>query len=451
MKISNRVVNGLIAGVAAWSGFAGKAHAAELPPNIVFILVDDMGWRDLQCFGSTFYETPNIDRLASEGMVFTNAYAAAPVCSPTRAILLTGQYPARIGLTNFLPMGPGAHPVKGRVIDAPYTPQLPLEKVNLARVLSAGGYQTWHVGKWHLGDAAYFPDKQGFDVNIAGAHLGQPGTGFFSPWGIPTLPDGKPGDYLTDEAVHLIRERDPKRPYFLNFWHYAVHTPIQAPPELVAKYEEKARKLGLDKIDSLESGEPMPVSNKKQPRVVRRTIQAHATYAAMVENLDTNIGRLLAAIDGNTLVVFTSDNGGLLTAAGSPTTNAPLLNGKGWLYEGGTRVPLIARWPGRVKPGTRSDVVVTSPDFYPTFLAAAGVTVPSEQPVDGVNLLPVLEGKTDFVRGPVFWHYPHYGNQGGTPGSAVRDGDWKLIEFFEDGRLELYNLPDDIGENTDLS
>lgn len=423
-------------------------------PNILLILLDDFGWRDLACYGSTFYETPVGDRLAAEGMLFTDAYAACPVCSPTRASILTGKYPATVGVTDYIDWSGRWHPTRGRLVDVPYLKQLPLEELNLARALGEAGYQTWHVGKWHLGGQGFYPDDQGFDANIGGYEAGLPEGGYFAPWKVPNLPDAEPGTYLTDlitdEALRLLRERDTSRPYFLNLWHYAVHTPIQAPKELVEKYREKAKRLGLDQLDPIEEGEFFPMENKKNQRVARRKFQSDPVYAAMIENLDTNIGRVLNEVGEDTIVIFTSDNGGLSTAEGSPTCNHPLAEGKGWMYEGGTREPLIVRWPGRVQAGSVCHAPVTSPDLYPTLLEAAGLPLRPEQHVDGKSFLPALEGDTSFDRGPLFWHYPHYGNQGGTPGSSIRDGDWKLIEFFEDGRLELYNLREDIGEARNL-
>lgn len=422
-------------------------------PNIVFILIDDMGWRDLTCCGSDFYETPNIDRLAREGMRFERAYAACPVCSPTRASFLTGKYPARVGVTDWI----GAH-TAGKLIDAPYVDHLPLSECSVAEALRQGGYRTWHVGKWHLGEAPYAPEKQGFDVNIGGCHWGAPWHGYFSPYQHPTLPDGPEGEYLTDritaEAVSLIEDAD-DTPFFLNLWHYAVHTPIQAPADLIAKYEAKAKRLGLVPEDALEVGEAFTCAHKKHLRVTRRVVQSNPAYAAMVENLDTNVGRILEALErrgklDNTLILFSSDNGGLSTAEGSPTCNLPLSEGKGWMYEGGVREPLLARWPGHIAPGTVSPVQVTSPDFYPTLLEAAGLALRPEQHVDGQSFLPALQGKA-YRRGPMFWHYPHYGNQGGTPGSSVADGDWKLVHFWEDGADELYNLADDPSETRNLA
>lgn len=435
------------------------AASPPTAPNLIFILVDDLGWKDLACYGSSFYETPNLDRLAAGGMRFTNAYAASPVCSPTRASALTGKYPATVGITQYI----GGHNV-GHLCDVPYLDRLPQNEYTLPMALrDHGDYQTWHVGKWHLGPREAWPDRRGFDVNIGGADIGGPHKrGYFSPWDIPNLQNGPDGEYLTDrlnsEAIQLIENRDPTRPFFLNYWPYAVHTPIQAPEHLIEKYRQKAQALGLDQIEAIVEGEPIENFTMRQlgRNIQRRVIQSDPRYAAMVENLDTNIGLLIAALEAqgildNTLIVFTSDNGGLSTNQSSPTSNAPLAEGKGWMYEGGTREPFIAHWPGTIPAGTVSETLVTTPDIYPTLLAAAKLAPIPSQHIDGVNLLPALQGDATFDRGPIFWHYPHYSDQGGRPGSSVREGDWKLIEFFEDDRLELYNLREDISEKTNLA
>jgi len=386
-------------------------------------------------------------------MLFTDAYAAAPVCSPTRASILTGKYPANVGVTNWI----GGH-TRGKLIDAPYIDHLPLEEKSLAAALKEGGYHTWHVGKWHLGEREYYPDRHGFDVNIGGCSWGSPHNGYFSPWGIETLPDGPEGeeltDRLTDEAIALIKGCD-DQPFFLNLWYYAVHTPIQGKPELVQYYEDKAKRMGLDQIEPFEVGEYFPCEHKKHLRVTRRVIQSDPAYAALIHNLDENIGRLMKALEEtgkleNTVVIFTSDNGGLSTAEGSPTCNSPFSEGKGWMYEGGTREPLIVKWPGVTTPGSRCSVPVTSPDFYPTILEIAGLPLLPQQHTDGVSFASLLRGEQSLVRDAIFWHYPHYGNQGGTPASSIRMGDFKLIEFFEDGHLELYNLKDDVSEKHNL-
>ena len=423
-------------------------------PNFIFVLVDDLGWRDLGCCGSEFYETPHLDRLASEGMRFTDAYAACPVCSPTRASIMSGKYPATVGVTNFI----GGH-TRGKLIDAPYVDHLPLAEKSVAQALSDGGYQTWHVGKWHLGGRPYYPDNHGFDVNVGGCHWGMVKRGYFSPWGCETLADGPEGEYLTDrltdEAIRLI-ERSDGRPFFLNLAYYAVHIPIQAKPEYVERFREKAVRMGLDRVEAFEEGELFPCEHKRDQHVQRRVVQSDPMYAAMVQSVDENVGRLLAAVEAvgqgdNTVVVFTSDNGGLATAEGSPTSNRPLSEGKGWMYEGGTREPLLVKCPGVTQPGSTCSVPVTSPDFYPTMLELAGLDPLPEQHCDGVSIAPLLRGADRLDREAIYWHYPHYGNQGGTPGCSVRCGDYKLIEFFEDGRLELYHLRDDIGETHNLA
>lgn len=431
-----------------------------MQPNIILILIDDMGWRDLGCYGSTFYETPNLDRLAAEGMLFTDAYAACPVCSPTRASLMTGKYPATLGITDWIDWAGAIHPARGKLIDVPYLKELPHSETTIADTLRGGGYATWHVGKWHLGDDGHHPEDHGFDRNIGGCKLGSPVPGgYFSPYAVPGLEDAPDGEYLTDrltdEAIRLIVTHDYAQPFFLNFWHYAVHTPIQAKPADIDKYVAKAKALGLDLIEPFVEGDFFPAEHKKHLRIQRRLLQSDPVYAAMVENLDWNIGRLLQAlaqqgIADNTVVIFTSDNGGLATAEGSPTCNAPLAEGKGWMYEGGTREPLLLKWPGVIKGGSRCTVPVTSPDFYPTLLAMAGLPLPHPNAIEGIDFTPLLQGAPKLDREAIFWHYPHYGNQGGTPGSAVRSGDYKLIEFFEDGRLELYNLRTDLSEEHNL-
>lgn len=425
-----------------------------VPPNIVLILVDDLGWRDLGSQGSTFYETPILDALAASGMRFTDAYASCPVCSPSRASILTGKYPARLGVTNYI----GGH-ARGKLLDAPYIDHLAPEEYSLARALHKRGYATWHVGKWHLGERAFFPDRHGFDVNIGGCGWGFPINGYFSPWGIETLADRRDGEYLTDrltdEAVALIRSAG-GNPFFLNMWYYAVHVPIQAPASLVDKYRSKARRLGIDRINAFEEGELFPCDHKKHLRVTRRRLQSDPAYAAMVENLDANVGRILTALEDvgqaqNTLFIFTSDNGGLATAEGSPTCNAPLVEGKGWMYEGGLRVPLLFRLPGVVPKGSVCTVPVTGPDLYSTVLEAVGPRLLPEQHQDGVSIWPLLRGGDALDRNALYWHFPHYGNQGGTPASAIRMGEYKLIEYFETGSVELYNLDADISEAHDLA
>lgn len=430
-----------------------------MKPNIVLILIDDMGWKDASFCGSSFYETPNLDNLAAQGMQFTEAYAPCPVCSPSRASILTGQYPARLGLTDWIDMEGNYHPCTGRVIDAPYVKCLELHHRTVADALRENGYHTWHVGKWHLGAPQYYPEYHGFEKNIGGCSWGHPHNGYFSPYGIETLPEGSDGEYLTDritdEAIRLIKTAD-NAPFFLNLWHYAVHIPIQAPQTLIDRFAKKAHDMGLDTQQAIIAGEHFPSDQKHHLRVQRRVIQSDPVYAAMLFNLDWNIGRLIDCLKEtgqyeNTLIIFTSDNGGLSTAEGSPTCNLPAAEGKGWTYDGGIRVPQFAVWPGVIPAGSTCCTPVTSTDFYPTFLEAAGLPLEPEHHLDGVSMMPLLMQQGDFERNTIFWHYPHYGNQGGHPSAAVRCKEWKLIEFFENGHIELYNLKHDMEEKHNVA
>ena len=422
------------------------AAPAKKKPNIVFILADDLAWADLGCYGSTFYETPNLDLLAQQGMRFTDAYAAAPVCSPTRASILTGKYPARLGVTDWLP-GRKDSPSQ-KLKHSGIQPFLPLEEITVAEALKAGSYKTAFLGKWHLGDAPeHWPEHQGFDLNLGGCGKGTPPS-YFSPYKLPNLPGGPDGEYLTDrltsEALHFI-EQNRDKPFLVYLSHYAVHNPLQAKPALLEKYKAKAAKLP--------AGES-PEFLEDNGRAVRQ-VQNNPAYAAMVENLDENVGRILdklteLKLDENTIVLFTSDNGGLSTAEGSPTSNLPLRAGKGWPYEGGVREPLLIKWPGTTRPGSVCTKAVASPDFFPTLLAMADLPPLPQQHLDGTSLVPELQG-ADSPERPIFWHYPHYSNQGGSPYGAVRLGDFKLIEWYEDKRVELYDLRNDLGEKHNLA
>ncbi len=411
--------------------------------NTIFILADDLGWADLGCYGSTFHETPRLDRLAAQGVRFTQAYAACPVCSPTRAAAMTGKYPARIGLTDFIG---GIR--RGKLNPAPYRDHLPLEEITVAEVFQSAGYATGFVGKWHLGGKGFGPLEQGFGWNVAGSDRGSVRT-YFSPYKLPALSDGPQGEYLTDrlalEAVKFIKQhRD--RPFLLWFCPYAVHIPLQAKQELVTRFENKTTRI---------SGTTAPRFRPEGTGRDRR-VQDHAVYAAMLASLDEAVGSIVKALDDlgiadRTLIVFTSDNVGLSTAEGLPTSNAPLRAGKGWLYEGGIRVPLLIKGPGVDRPGRTSEVPVVTTDLAATLMELAGGAEAVPKPLDGVSLLPVLKGQASPEREAIFWHYPHYGNQGGSPGGAIRLGDWKLIEFFEDNHVELYNLKQDPGEQHDLT
>ncbi len=397
-------------------------------PNVAFLLIDDLGWADLGCYGSRYYETPRIDRLARQGMRFTDAYAACPACSPTRASILTGKYPARLHLTDWIP---GRTPPKAKLRIPEWRKYLPREEVTLAEVLRPAGYATAAIGKWHLGGEPYFPEHQGFDLNVAGSNAGAPRSYFHPYGGRPKLAGGEPGEYLTDrltdEAIAFLTAHRAE-PFFLYFCHYAVHTPIQAKDSLVAKYRDKPTSGG----------------------------QRSPAYAAMVESVDRSVGRLLDALDrldlaDRTVVILFSDNGGL--ARPTATSNAPLRSGKGFPYEGGVRVPLVVRWPGVVPPGSTCREVVTSVDFYPTLLEITGVEgdAAHNAEVDGASLVPLLRQAGAPARDAVYWHYPHYNPIGGYPYGAVRQGDWKLIEVYEDMHVELYNLRDDLGETTNLA
>ncbi|MFO0849819.1 MAG: sulfatase-like hydrolase/transferase [Gemmataceae bacterium] len=411
----------------------GCASRLTAAPNVVLIVADDLGARDLGCYGSTYHRTPHLDKLATQGVRFTRAYAACPVCSPTRAAILTGMYPQRFGITDWLPGRPDRPDQK--LNRPPLTMQLPPEVVTLAEVLKAAGYATAHVGKWHLGGDGFGPTTQGFDINIAGDHTGTPRS-YFAPFrnkqgampGLEEAPDGQYlTDRLTDEAVRFITAKKDK-PFFLYLSHYAPHTPMRAKPELVAKYK------------------PGPHGT-----------QGHPTYAAMLESLDAGVGRVLQTLDDlkladNTLVIFTSDNGGLATLEGmpqAPTFNGPLREGKGYLYEGGIRVPLIVRGPKVGRPGTTFDQLAGSIDLMPTALQACGLK--SAEGGDGEGLVPRLNGARIAPRGPLFWHYPHYANQGSRPGGAVIDWPFKLIEHYESGQRELFDLSKDERESRNLA
>lgn len=417
--------------------FAVMANGA-LPitkPNIVFVLVDDLGWADLECYGSKFYRTPHLNRLASEGMKFTQAYAAGPVCSPTRASILTGKHPARLHLTDWLP-GRADRPSQF-LLRPRIQAQLPLEELTLAEALRPAGYMSACIGKWHLGGQGYLPTDQGFDRNVAGDETGTPRS-YFAPFksgdqSMPGLGEAPAGEYLTDrlttEAERFI-EANQSRPFFLYLSHYAVHTPLRAKESVLNRYPSA----------------PAPSGG-----------QTNAIYAAMIESVDDSVGRIMKKLDDlhlteRTLVWFASDNGGLSVEEGPntpATSNAPLRGGKGFLYEGGIRIPCLIRWPGVIRGGTIDNALVSTVDVFPTIISAAGMPVPGG--LDGVDLAPVLRGSGLLQRTALYWHYPHYSNQGGRPGGAVRDGDYKLLQSYEDGRLELFDLATDLAEAHNLA
>lgn len=434
-------------------GVAGAATAQQ--PNFVFLLVDDLGYMDIGANNpESFYETPNIDELAATGMRFTDGYAANPVCSPTRFSIMTGKYPTREGCTNWF-----SGRREGRFRGAPLNDRMPLDEVTLAEALGDHGYATFFAGKWHLGPSAeYWPENRGFDVNRGGFSAGGPyGPGkYFSPYGNPRLKDGPEGEHLPDrlatETVQFI-EANRDGPFLAYLAFYSVHTPLMGREDLVEKYREKAERLGLTDVEQFGDEEQIWPTDK--PRRVR-IVQSHAVYAAMVEAMDQAVGKVLRALEDmeladNTVVFLMSDNGGLSTSEGSPTSNLPLRGGKGWLYEGGIREPWIVRWPGVTEQGSVCREPVISTDFYPTMLDIAGLPLRPDQHMDGVSLVPLLKQSGKLQREALYWHYPHYSNQGGFPGGAIRMGDYKLVERYEDGRVHLYNLREDIGERVDLA
>ncbi len=421
LKVFSAPIAILALAVTASSAPAQSADVDAKRPNIVFLLLDDMGYADIGAYGNSYHRTPNIDRLAAEGIRFTNAYAAAPNCSPTRASILTGHWPARTGITQYLP---GNVLPYAKMLQPEMPAGLPLDEALVAEPLAKAGYSTACVGKWHLGGGDYFADQRGFGESFASAHIG-PG-GMFAPFQI-TVPGVTDGDYLTDvltDGAEQFIERNRDTPFFLYMSYHSVHAPIQAKPELIDSYAGRNDPSGRN----------------------------NAVYAAMVEGVDQSVQRLMAKLEQlglgeNTAVFFFSDNGGVSRRA----FNGGFRSGKGYLWEGGIREPLIVRWPGTVQPGSVEDTPVTSVDFYPTILEMAGATDVPGHTVDGVSLLPLLAGSGSIDRPVLFWHYPHYSNAGSTPMGAIRRGPWKLLEFFEDSHVELYNLETDPAEKTDLA
>lgn len=406
------------------------AAATRPATNVVFILADDLGWRDLSCYGNPNVPTPNIDTLARDGARFTQAYAACPVCSPTRASILTGRYPVRTGVTDWIP-GRQSHQ-EGPIVTPRTADHMRLEEQTIAERLKAANYRSAAVGKWHLGGEGFLPSEQGFALNVGGTHRGSPPpsgdkpSSYFGPAELPNLKLAA-GEFLTERltgAATQFIEQNKANPFFLYLSHYTPHIPLQAREADIARHRAKSE------------GRYNPI------------------YGAMLESLDASVGSVLRTLDQNglaknTMVVFFSDNGGLRyegTGRNAVTDNAPLRAGKGHLYEGGIREPLLMRLPGVIRPGAVIDTPVCSVDFLPTFCDLAGTPAGT---VDGVSLLPLLRGGQLKPR-PLFWHYPHYSNQGGEPGSVIRDADWKLIEFLTDGRMELFNLKDDPGEHVNL-
>jgi arylsulfatase A-like enzyme len=424
-------------------------------PNVLFILVDDLGAMDLTNEGSTFYETPNIDRIANEGMKFTRGYATCQVCSPSRASILTGKYPTNHGITQYIggPSGVG-HRKKGRHdshLPPEYERNLRASEITLAEAMRDAGYKTFFAGKWHLGSKGSWPTDHGFEINKGGFDAGGPRGGFFSPYQNPNLTDGPNGESLTirlgqETAKFIDSQKRSDQPFLAYLSYYTVHAPIQTTEVLYKKYRAKAKKMGLDKVEE---------RYLFDRRLNVRQTQDNPVYAGMMEQLDQSVGIVLQKLDelgiaDNTIICFTSDNGGVSSGDAYATSNLPLRGGKGRQWEGGIREPYYLKAPGVSKAGSSTDVLASGIDWYPTLLDLCGIEIPKAQKVDGVSLVPALKQKTITDR-PLYWHYPSYGNQGGEPSSIIMQGNWKLIHYHEDGRDELYDLGNDIGEQNDLA
>ncbi len=485
---------GLAGLTTAFQADSGK-KPVEQKPNVLFILVDDLGWSDVGCYGSRFYNTPNIDKLASEGVKFTQAYAACSVCSPTRASIITGKYPARLHLTDWLP-GRKDFPFQ-KLQNADINQHLPYDITTLPEKMKENGYRTAIFGKWHLGEDSASTARQGFDLHIPQWNKGWPNGTYFAPYHMKGLEDAPKGEYLTDrltdETIKYIGKNKDK-PFFIYLAHFAVHDPIMGRPDLVKKYREKLISdpppKGAPFILESNPDVPEPFSEDELNEMIdqdaykgysllpNRTvkikqIQDNVEFAAMVESVDESVGRIRATLkelglDDNTIIIFFSDNGGMSAANfGDPkrhisksrldkafsTSNLPLRGGKGWFYEGGIREPLIIKWPQVSKPGTVCDVPVISVDFFPTIMEMTGIDYdPAKIVLDGESLVPYVKGKTTGKDRPIFWHFPHYSNHGGqSPEGAVRYGDYKLIEYYENYTVQLFNLKDDPQEQHDLS
>ncbi len=426
-----------------------KNHPVK-KPNVLFILVDDYGYTDCGIMGSKYYETPNVDRIAREGMIFTDGYACCQVCSPSRASIMSGKFPARHGITDWIGAPTGeAWSKMGRatqLLPPEYVRALPHEYITLPEAMKEAGYKTFFAGKWHIGSKGSWPEDHGFDINKGGWDAGSPQGGYFSPWKNPNLPSGPDGENLSmrlaKETVDFIKNnKDTAFFAYLSF--YAVHGPIQSTKEKWAKYRDKAEAMGIAET-GYKMGHFLPI----------RQTQDNPVYAGLVEAMDDAVGYVLNALDKmgldeNTIICFTGDNGGVAAGDSYSTSNLPLRAGKGYQFEGGIREPFFIKVPG-MGEGRTCNTPVIGTDFYPTILELCGADLKPEEHNDGVSLVPLLNGETIAER-PLIWHYPHYGNQGGEPSSIIREGDWKLIHYYEDDHEELYNLKADLGETTDVS
>lgn len=443
----------IVALVASHLLFASLANGDR--KNVLIFFVDDLAQRDLAVYGNDFHDTPNVDQLAHTGVMFSNAYSSSPVCSPTRAGLMTGLNPARIGITDYhgtqTPEQCLEHPnfSRRKLLPVRNKDRLSLERLTFAEYFKDHGYRTFFAGKWHLGPEGYWPENQGFDINKGGWTRGGPygGNQYFSPYGNPRLTDGPEGEYLPErlakETIDFIKENRDNQ-FVALFSFYSVHTPLMASDELVQKYEERAKDRG--EAEFIREG-----------RYWTRTSSNHAIYGAMVEAMDNAVGTVLNALEelnlaNDTIVIFTSDNGGLSTLGRqwAPAVSLPFRAGKGWIYEGGIRVPFIIRAPG-FQSVSMSDEMTLTDDIFPTIAELAGIPLPTAmyRNLDGISIAPALKGKS-LPRENIYFHYPHYSPQGCPPSSAIRHNNWKLIEFHE-GSIELYDLETDIGEQKNLA
>ncbi len=431
---------------------SGMAEKSPRKPNVLFILVDDLGLKDLSFAGSNYYETPNIDQLASRSMIFTQGYAGSRVCSPSRATILTGKFTARHGITDWIGAASGADWRKlnrhDKLLPADYRHQLLREEQTLAETMKANGYKTFFAGKWHLGDEGSYPEDHGFDINQGGSDKGSPVGGYFSPFNNPKLSDKYDGENLTmrlaGETVEFMTQAK-ETPFFAMLSFYAVHGPIQTTREKWLKYQQKAKSRGVP-----EHGFTM---ERKLP--IRQT-QDNPVYAGLVESMDDAVGMVLDALERlgleeNTIVIFTSDNGGVASGDSYSTSNLPHRGGKGYQWEGGLRVPCLIYVPWQKSNGKQTDYPVSGADFYPTILDYSYIGLLKDQHADGLSLRPIIDHGATLPERPLYWHYPHYGNQGGDPSSVIREGKWKLIRYYEDDRIELFDLQQDPFERNDVA
>lgn len=426
-------------------------------PNVLIILADDLGWKDLHCTGSSYYETPNIDGIAREGAIFTNAYAACQVSSPSRASILTGKTPARHGITTWIGEAAGEEWRKGnrhtKMLPPNYNWRLSTDELTLAKILKQANYVTFMAGKWHLGDEQSTPEIHGFDINIGGWDSGSPRGGYFSPYNNPKLTDGPAGENLsmrlakeTSDFIKNHTKTGEDKPFFAYLSFYAVHSPIQTTKERWSYFRDKAKRMGISE-DGFIIDRTLPV----------RQHQDNPVYAGLIRQMDDAVGVVLqqlkdSGIEDNTIIIFTSDNGGVSSGDNYSTSNLPLRGGKGRQWEGGLRVPFIIQYSPEIIAGTSFNKPIIGMDIYPTILDYAGIKLIPKQHLDGISIRPIIQNnQSEKAERELYWHFPHYANQGGEPSSVIRKGDWKLIYYHEDERCELYNLQLDESESEFLN